>query len=200
MGTLNLNPRRGSTFRHPLRLETKPEIYKAITAMPSSAPVRFTSANHGILDGWRVAVIGLVGPDEINAKNDPPKVRDYRIASVVDANTIEFNSLSAVDMPAYVSGGFLRFNTPVDLDGYSARMQVKNKVGGTELLLLTTGNGGIVINAAACLVEIVIEADVLAAQTWKSGVFDLELVAPGGDVWSPVSGSVTLGDEVTTHG
>lgn len=199
MGTLNLKPRRGATFRHSLRLETGPEIYKAISAMPSLAPVRFTSSGHGILDGWRVAVIGVVGPDEINARNDPPKASDYRIARVIDANTVEFNNLSAVDMPAYVSGGFLRFNTPVDLDGYEARMQVKSKVGGTQLLLLTTGNGGIVIDADACRIEIVIEADTLSAQTWKTGVFDLELVAPGGDVWSPVAGSITLSDEVTTH-
>lgn len=199
MGTMNLNPRRGATFRHSLRLETGPEIYKPITAMPSAAPVRFTSASHGILDGWRVAVIGLVGPDEINARTDPPKARDYRIARVIDANTVEFNSLSAVDMPAYVSGGFLRFNTPVDLEDYEARMQVKNKVGGTELLLLTTGNDGIVIDADACRIEIVIEADALSAATWKTGVFDLELIAPGGDVWCPVSGSITLANEVTTH-
>lgn len=199
MGTLNLKARRGATFRHSLRLETRPEIYKAITAMPSAAPVRFTSAGHGVPDGWRVAVIGVVGPDDINARNDPPKARDYRTARVIDANTVEFNSLSAVDMPAYVSGGFLRFNTQVDLEDYEARMQVKNKVGGTELLLLTTENGGIVIDAAACRIDIVIEHDVLSMQTWKSGVFDLELIAPGGDVWCPVDGAIALVDEVTTH-
>ena len=199
MGALNLSVRRGETFRHALRWETGPEIYKAITAMPSAAPVRFTSVDHGILDGWRVALVGLVGPDDLNAKSDPPKAKDYRTARVIDDDTVEFNSLVAVDLPDYVSGGFLRFNTPVPLTDYTARMQVKTKAGGTELLLLTTENGGIVIDESACRIEIFIEADALIDAAWKSGVYDLEMIAPTSDVRCLVSGTVTLGDEVTTY-
>lgn len=199
MGTLNLTIRRGETFRHSMRWQSGPEIYKAITAMPSVAPVRFSSAGHGILDDWPVAVIGLVGPDDINAKSDPPKARDYRPVRIIDENTVEFNGLSAVDMPAYVSGGYLRFNSPVPLAGYEARMQIKNKVGGTELLLLTTDNGGIEIDADNCRIDIVISDSALSAATWKSAVYDLEMVSPAGIVKCLVSGSVTLTDEVTTH-
>ena len=51
--------KQGKTFSKVLRWEAPPIIYKPITAITNAAPVRITSANHGIIDGWRVAIVSV---------------------------------------------------------------------------------------------------------------------------------------------
>ena len=98
---------------------------------------------------------------------------------------------------AYVSGGHLQFNTPVDLAGATARMTVKDKVGGHVLHSLTTENGGIDIDAAAYSITLNISATDTETFAWKGGVYDLEVVQ-GAVVTALLSGKVTVSKEVTT--
>lgn len=177
----------GKTFTLPVRWETEPIIRKPITAISfaSGAP-RLTVTGHGIPDGWRVLVTRVKGPTQINAQSCPPRASDYVIATVINSNTIELNSVTPVDCqgrewPAYVSGGFVEFYTPVDLTGCTARMSIKDKIGGTELMSSDDAIA-IDIDAAAHLITIAIEAADTAAITWKKGVTDLELIAPSGAV------------------
>lgn len=87
-------------------------------------------------------------------------------------------------------------DTPLDLTGYTARMQVRKSVGSSEVLLeLTTANGRLVIEGST--VRIVLSAEVTAAITWRQGVYDLELVPPDGKVERLVQGSVVVSPEVT---
>lgn len=189
---------KGKTFARVLRWEAPPIVYKAITAIQQSAPVRLTVTGHGVPDGWRVAVTCVKGMTQINADNEPPKTKDYHVATVVDANTIEFNDINAACYKPYVSGGYLQYNTPVDLAGFTARMSVKDKVGGTELFRLDTGNGRITINNTAKTIDLTISATDTAALTFKKGVYDLEMVSSGGVVTLLLSGDITVQDEVTT--
>lgn len=46
---------RGKTFTLVIRWGTEPIVYKAITAIQQSAPVRITAVGHGLVDGWPVA-------------------------------------------------------------------------------------------------------------------------------------------------
>jgi hypothetical protein len=88
--------------------------------------------------------------------------------------------------------------TPVDLTGCTARMQVRAKIDATTpLLTLTTENGGISLGGTAGTIELLIDADDTAALTWTSGVYDLEIVYPGGQVTRLAYGSVTVSPEVT---
>ena len=88
--------------------------------------------------------------------------------------------------------------TPVDLTGCTARMQVRAKVGASEVLLsLTTENGGIALGGTAGTIELLIDADDTAAIAWTSGVYDLEIVFPGGQVRRLMYGSFTVSLEVT---
>lgn len=88
--------------------------------------------------------------------------------------------------------------TPVNLTGCTARMQVRAKVGASEVLLsLTTENGGIALGGAAGTVELLIDDEATAAITWTSGVYDLEIVFPGGQVRRLMYGSVSVSPEVT---
>jgi len=89
---------------------------------------------------------------------------------------------------------------PVDLTGYSARMQVRpDYASATVLVDLTVANGGITITAAAGKISLYISAaDTSAlAFTDTTAVYDLELIEPAGDVIRLLRGSISLSPEVT---
>lgn len=195
--------KQGKTFSLVLRWEAEPIVYKAITAISfaNGAP-RLTVPNHETLNEWRGAITRVKGPKQINAKNVPPRESDYVQATVIDADTIELNKVTPCDeqgneWPAYVSGGFWQYNTPVDLAGYTARMSIKNRIGGTELLLLTTENGRIAIDNTAKTITFTISAADTAAIDWKKGVFEVEMV--NGSYVCPIYyGNVSVTQEVAT--
>lgn len=190
--------KQGKTYSQILRWESAPHIYKAITAITQAAPARITCPTHGIPNGWRVAVVSVKGMTQINAENSPPKDRDYHPATVIDVNTVELNDVNSAGFKAYTSGGYLQFYTPVDLTGHTARMSIKDKKGGTELLSLTTVNGRLEIDTVDKSIGISLSAADTAALTWKKGVYDLEMVSGAGVVTELLSGSVTVTTEVTT--
>ena len=133
---------RGKTFG-PLviRWETNAIIYKQISAITQTAPVRMTVVSHGIPNGWRAVVSGVKGMTEMNVA-DQTRIRDddYHQVTVIDANTVEFNDVNASAFKAYTSGGYLQYNTPADLTGYTARMAIKAKAGESNLLKCTVGS------------------------------------------------------------
>ena len=187
----------GKPFTLALRWETIPIIYKPITGITATAPVRLTVVGHGCPDGWRAAVTGVKGMSEINGEANKLKDTDYHIVTVIDVDTIEFNEVNAAGFKTYVSGGHLQFNTPVDLAGATARMTVKDKVGGRVLHSLTTENGGIAIDPAAYSITLNISATDTETFAWKGGVYDLEVVQ-GAVVTALLAGKVTVSKEVTT--
>lgn len=190
---------KGSTFSMPLQWEDDKVSWKPITGITKAAPCVITCPAHGVPEGWRVAVVSVKGMTQINAENDPPKDKDYHVATVLTADTIELNKVNALDFSAYTSGGSLRYFPPVDLTGYAARMTIKDKIGGTLLMSLTTENGGITIDNTAKTITLNISAADTAAIAWKKGVFDLEMVSSGGVVTKIVEATpITVSGEVTT--
>jgi hypothetical protein len=194
----NLTIEQGETFETVVRWETPPLKYKPISAMTQTAPVSITATGHAIPNGWRVAVVDAKGMTELNAASAPPADEELRAATVIDANTVEFNEVSAALFKAYKSGGYLAYYTPQDLTGYTARMTIRDRVGGTELVALTSADSEIIIDAAAFTITIAISAAATAAFTWTKGVYDLELVSSTGRVARILSGTVTLSKEVTS--
>jgi hypothetical protein len=90
-------------------------------------------------------------------------------------------------------------NVPVNLTGYTARMQVRKTVNDSvKLLDLTTENGAIVLGGALGTITITgLATDTAAiASGIKSGVYDLELVS-GAVVTRLLEGTVEIRDEVT---
>lgn len=190
---------KGKTFQRALRWEAGPIVYKPITNITQTAPAVVTCPLHGAPNGWRVAVVSVKGMTQINAENDPLKDRDYTLATVVDANTVELNEINAAGFRPYISGGYLQYNTPTPLAGYTARMSIKDKtVGGTELFRLDTTNGRIVIDDANKVITLTIDAADTAAMTFKKGVYDLEMESASGVVTLMLSGDITVTEEVTT--
>jgi hypothetical protein len=189
----------GDTFLRTIRWETKPFLYKAISAISQAAPVQITATGHGLTDGWRVAVIGVVGMLDINSPRGGAADSDFIPSTYVDANNIQLNEISSEGFDPWVSGGYLKFYTPVDLSGYSADMQIRDSIGGT--ILDTTDAGGnisVSIDNTTKQIVIIIPAAATAAYTWNSGVYDLQMTDGSGNVTKILKGDVTVSDEVTT--
>lgn len=88
---------------------------------------------------------------------------------------------------------------PIDLTGCIVRMQVREEYESPlPLLELTTENGGITIDPEEVGVMhfYISDADTSAC-LWDGGVFDIEIVHPGGDVTRVVQGSVNVSPEAT---
>lgn len=192
----DLTLRQGASFELPIKWETEPLIYKAISGISQAAPCVIDCVGHGIPNGWRVTIVSVKGMTQINAQNTPPNDADYVVATVVDADTVELNSVNSASYKAYTGGGYIQYRTPKDLTGFTARMSVMDKIGGTELIRLDT-NGGITIDVATSTVTLRVDADSTALMGWKKGVYDLELVAEDGTVTALLYGSVDVVKEVT---
>lgn len=86
----------------------------------------------------------------------------------------------------------------VDLTGFTARMQIRSEVASPVVLAsLTTENMGIVLGAKLGTVSLYISDTATSAFTWVTGVYDVELIDPSGDVTRLSMGSVTVTPEVT---
>jgi hypothetical protein len=188
----------GKTFVQVVRWETSPIVYKAITGISKTAPITITVPGHGAVHGWRGAVTAVQGMKQANAAHTPPRDDDYHQITYIDADTVQFNDVNAAEYDTYTSGGYLQYNTPQDISGYTARMSIKNRVGATALDTFTSVGGDIVVDNSAKTITLTISATDTAAYTFRKGVYDLELISAGGVVTQLLYGSVVVTQEVTT--
>lgn len=87
---------------------------------------------------------------------------------------------------------------PMDLTGYTARMQIRAEIdAATPLIELTTENARITITPLEGKVELLISAADTAALTFETATYDLELISAAGEVTRLVQGNVKLSREVT---
>lgn len=180
----------GATLRDTLRIMQPRFEYRAITAIASTAPVQLT-CTHGLPGDWLAWVQGVQQMPELNRA--PRREHPHRV-EVVDADTLEINALSAVGRAP--AGGQLIYQPPVDLVAATARMQIRDKPGGTLLLELTTANGGLAITGPGTI-ERTLSAAATAAITWTAAVYDLEVVYFDDTVHRYFEGPVSVSPEVT---
>ncbi len=203
-GTKDLSLVAGTSFSLVLRWESAPILRKAITAISvaTGAP-RITVDGHGIPDGWRVAVTGVKGMTELNAE-DPARLRDsdYHQATVIDANVIELNEVNGADFRPWTSGGVVQWNTPVSLAGFTGRLRVEDRHGGTLLASNLVADDPLdilelLIDDTLKTVTAVFPAAATTALAGKSGVWEVEMVS--GDATPVVTqllrGTVSVGKE-----
>lgn len=87
---------------------------------------------------------------------------------------------------------------PVNLTGYSARMQVRETVDSDEVLLeLSTVLGNIQLTPLTGKVTLVFSPDDTSGAVWTRGKYDLELTSPSGFVTRLIQGKFTLSKEIT---
>jgi hypothetical protein len=184
MITKNLSIIAGHTYREVIRWETEPIVRKPISGISTTtgAP-RITLIGHGILDEWRVAITGCKGMTEINADDqERPGNADYHKATVIDNDTIELNDLSAGGYRPWTSGGFVQWNSPATLSGFSARLRVKDRPDGALLASNLVADSplntlSVDIDTTRHTITITFSSMATASLAGKYGVYDLELVS-----------------------
>lgn len=87
----------------------------------------------------------------------------------------------------------------IDITGYSARMHIRASHDAPDppLLELTDANGRLALGGSAGTIQMTVTAVDTAALTFTEGVYDLELVSPGGEVDRLLYGGVEVTPEVT---
>lgn len=189
---LNFKIYQGATFNEVLRWESSVKVYKPITSIPKGAPLVVTAPTHGVPVEWRVKFTNILGMADLNSTDT------YHQVSSVTTDTLTINSINNLGYKDYTSGGVVEYNLPVDMAGYTARMQIREKITDTAVILeLTTENSGIIINNTTKSITINISAIATAALTFNTAVYSLEMVSSGGQVTPFIGGSLTLVKEVT---
>ncbi|WP_120967060.1 hypothetical protein [Comamonas sp. lk] len=103
-----------------------------------------------------------------------------------------------VDRVIWRTGATKATLAPVDLTGCRARAQVRSDIDSPDVLLeMTTENGRIVLGGPSGEIHITIDAATTAAFQWESGVYDLEIIFPNGQVTRFLEGGVTVSKGVT---
>lgn len=191
-GKLNFKIYQGATFNEVLRWESSVKVYKTITSITKAAPLVVTAISHEVPVEWRVKFTSILGMTDLNSNTE------YHQVSEVTQNTITINSINALGYKSYISGGVIEYNKPIDMTGYTARMQIRGKITDIlPILELTTENSGISIDNTNKTITLIISATATAALTFSTAVYSLELVSSGGQVTPFISGSISLIKEVT---
>ena len=190
--------KQGSTFALTLKYGQPQFTVKAITGITKSGQAVVTATSHGLTVDWPVWVVGVAGMDQINHTSD--ELRQACAAYYgyyVDANSLRLD-LDTTRFGTYTSGGEVLYHPPVNLTGFTARMQIRETVESTTTIAsLTTENGGITLGGAAGTIALLLSATATALLTVDSAVYDLEIVSGGGVVTTVLSGNVYLTDETT---
>lgn len=199
---LNIIVRKGSVENIPIRIESGLWRYAPIEAIERSAPLRITATDHGIPDGWRVAIMNARVLGEFAAQTNPPKDRDLRPAIVPNADTVEFNKINGAAFKPHTGGGHLAWLEPMDLSPFiGARMNLRAKVKGALLANWTTETGELEIDTANRALWLRLSAEQTEALTPGVKVFDIELIRPvvGPDRICAFDSTLVVLDETTTE-
>lgn len=192
---------RGETFEFGI-LYAEAEFvspYPVISAMVSTAPARLTVVEHGIPDGWPVRIACVKTPTELNTPEE-----SWVYPKVIDADTLELNDVNAHCWRPFSGSGVLIVPKPADLTGWQCRAQVRNRIGGD--LLYSWHSDPSENPDSLILVDVALSQFVLTmsdvqseALTWAKGVYDAEVIAPGGQVYKLTAISpIDVVGEVTT--
>lgn len=88
-------------------------------------------------------------------------------------------------------------NAPINNTGYTGKLQIRTRVGGSILAELTTVNGGITMGGSNGVIDLYLADEATQLLTAKSGVYDLLVTSPAGEATRVIQGKVTIKPEVT---
>ena len=93
----------------------------------------------------------------------------------------------------WIAGG-----SPVDMTGWTARMQIRPEVD-SEIVIaeLTTENGGITIEPLEGKINLYLSDVETSTFSFEDAVYDIELVDQSGNVYRDIEGKIKLSPEVT---
>jgi hypothetical protein len=189
---INFKIYQGTTFSEVLRWESSIKTYIPVTDIAKSAPLVVTAPNHGVPLEWRVKFTNILGMTDLNSSDTY-----YQVTSKT-TDTLTINSINSLGFKTYTGGGIVEYNTPIDLTGFSARMQLRSNINDdTVIEELTTENGKINISNVNKTITLTIPAATTTNYTFSTAVYSLEMISSGGQVTPFCSGSFSLNKEVT---
>ena len=172
--------------------------YPEIIGMASKSPARLIVPAHGVPDGWPVR-IECVKPFELNTPED-----EWVYPKVIDADTIELNDVNAHCWQPFSGPGQLVVPKPADLTGWRCRAQVRNK-SGSDLLHTWDSDPAqnpdslVIVDVALSQFVLTMTAEQSESLGWSRGVYEAEVIAPGGQVYKLTAISpIEVTREVTT--
>lgn len=87
--------------------------------------------------------------------------------------------------------------TPIDLTGYTAAMQIRERPGGTVWASSNGASPALTITVATPASGVMVVSGTISQTTPAVGVWDLQVTSSGGEVYTLVSGSFTVIEQVT---
>jgi hypothetical protein len=121
---------------------------------------------------------------------------NYNMTCQQGSTFIRLIEIEQPDLEADPTGNIFE---PFDLTGYGARMQVRRTIDSANFMLeLSTENGALTINPSTANNQIYIDVSAsVTASVDNSGVYDIEIISPGGVVSRVLQGLFNLSPEVT---
>lgn len=200
--TYKLSIVRGKTLNRIFQYAASQLEYIPILEVLKTSPLTLELASpHGLTTGWLARVQGVSSPSEMNTPEST-----YWPVYVPAPTEIEFNEIDGALWPEYapgVSKGHLVFRRPVDLTDWVFRMHVRDKIGGTVLLSLSssgldTADGEIQVMSGDSAFMLKLTAEQTKNLTWNTGVYDLEAIQPDGTVVALIAPSPVLVESEVT--
>lgn len=184
---LNFKVYAGTDFNEVLRWESSLKTYVPITGIANSAPLVVTAPAHGVPNEWRVRFTNILGMTELNNSET------YYQVTNIGTNTLTINDINSISFKAYASGGIVEYNTPVNLSGFTAKMQIKDSVDSTEVIReLNTENGGIIIDNIGKVIILNLSASITSAFTFTNAYYALEVISAGNQATLFCVGNITV--------
>jgi len=88
-------------------------------------------------------------------------------------------------------------NVPIDLTGYTAKMQARSTFESDVAVLDLISGAGILLGGTAGTIELLVAATITAAVGAAQYVYDLEVVSASSEVTRVVQGTLSVTPEVT---
>ena len=190
---LDLEIRQGGTYVKAINWYGGGKVCKLIENLIPGCPTTITITAHGLpsVSDTPVFIKHVKGATRANTADDTPVVATY-----VDVDTF-FVDADTVAQTYEANTGLVTYYAPKDLTGWTARMQIRENIDDATEILELLSPTDIAISTNDAKITITIAAAVTAALDFDEAVYDLELIAVGGEVTPLVEGTVTLCKEVT---
>lgn len=189
---IDIEIQQGATFDKKINWYGGGKVVREIDSVVVGCPTRMTISAHGLPAGadTPVYIQDVKGARSLNTKGKEV------LATYIDANSFDVDISTLGE--TYTSGtGCMHYFVPKALAGWTARMDIRDSIDDTTVIVSLVSPGDIVINTTTAEIQMLIDAATTAAMDFDEGVYDLELEDGSGNVTRLIEGDVAFVKEVT---
>lgn len=189
-----LDIQQGATFSYIFHWYAGGKFMAPIEEIVTGYPTIIKCTAHGLPTNSDTPVIlsGIDGCEILNSADLGIEEMAY-----VDADTFSVPQSTVGDIWK-VGTGEVTYHKPSIITGYTARMQIREKWHSVTFIHeLTTENGGITLTEEDASIELTITPADTVNFTFNHAVYDIEMIAPGGEITRIIEGTIINHKEVT---